>query len=128
MLPHATAADYTAFTGTAAPADVERMLAHASEEVDYATATSVYATDTNGLATDTTITGALRDATCAQVQYWQLSGDEHGLTGLYSSVKIGSLALTGKSSTGSVSSTGGLARQAQTILANAGLTPGTIYT
>ena len=74
---HATSAEYAAYSGQMSPADVDRKLARASEVVDEWTTTAYATVATTGIATDTTQAGALRDATCAVVESWEL-GDELG--------------------------------------------------
>lgn len=57
------------------PADAARLLDRASELVDDHIAAAVYDIDSNGAATYQPVIDGLRDATCAQVEYW-LTGDE----------------------------------------------------
>jgi len=59
----------------AVPGDAARLLARASELVDDHIVTAVYDVDANGQPTDVDVAAALRDATCAQVEFW-LAGDE----------------------------------------------------
>lgn len=96
-MAYATAAELSAYTGIAEadlPADVARQLERASEAVDAALVASIYDVDANGDPTDAGHIAAVRDATCAVVEAWIVTGDEHDLGSRYSSVSIGSLNLT----------------------------------
>jgi hypothetical protein len=93
---YADAADFTAWiapaTTTVAPAEIDRQLARASELLDH-TVTVPFAVDSGtNLPSDTDVADALRDAACAQVEYWQDGGSEcddiAGTAG--SEVRIGS--------------------------------------
>lgn len=57
------------------PSDAGRLLVRASELIDDHTAAAVYDVDTTGAPTYQPVIDGLRDATCAQVEYW-LTGDE----------------------------------------------------
>lgn len=83
MLPFATAADLTGWLPAALAweaADVERILRRASEVVADGV-TSGYYVDATGAPTDPVIAGALRDATCAQVEQWLEVGEENDIAG-----------------------------------------------
>jgi len=73
---YATVADLTAdpWSVDPMPSNASRLLASASRLVRRATVTAVYDTDALGVATDSTVAGALRDATCAQVVAWITAG------------------------------------------------------
>lgn len=58
-----------------APEDFDRLLERASELIDDYLRTAVYDVDDDGAPTDDDVIAALRDATCAQVEFW-LAGDE----------------------------------------------------
>jgi hypothetical protein len=126
---YATAADYTTWVGAdesdstaVVPADIDRQLARASLDVERATLTAVYAVDGDGLPTDTTIAQAFEDATCAQVEAWQSTGDELGTGNVYDDVQIGSVRLARRgANAGAASQPGALAPRAATILSLAGL-------
>jgi hypothetical protein len=64
-LVYADSADLTAWTGTAAPSNATVLLRSASLLVRRATRSAVYAVDGTGLPADTSVSGAMRDATCA---------------------------------------------------------------
>jgi hypothetical protein len=57
------------------PGDAARLLVRASELVDDHIAAAVYDVDSAGAATYQPVIDGLRDATCAQVEFW-LTGDE----------------------------------------------------
>lgn len=103
-MAYATEVDLTNYlpTGTVV-ADAGRKLDRASRRVDLLTMTAVYATDPDtGAATDPDVIAALRDATCAVVEWWEATGDETGAGSLYQSVSIGRVQLGhGYSSAGS---------------------------
>ncbi len=72
----ATAADLAAdpWGITTPPANVNRLLARASQMVRGATKTALYATDDDGMPTDSDVLSGFRDATCAQVSAWITAG------------------------------------------------------
>lgn len=106
------------------PQATERMLSRASAQIQRATVTSVYNADEAGLPEDDDIVDAFRDATCAQVEAWLESGDEHGTQPTPTSVKIGSVAISGA---GAIALGGSrLPERARLVLRNAGLLPGHI--
>ncbi|WP_367128325.1 hypothetical protein [Saccharothrix sp. HUAS TT1] len=113
---YATEADLTGYgapPGVTLPtgAAAAWSLARASERVDELLLTAVYEVDTNGLPTDPTVVAALRDAVCAQVGWWAETGTSPtGAPPRYSSVKLGSLALT--KTAGGSSPDGGAGRYA----------------
>ncbi|MEU7046042.1 hypothetical protein AB0A77_34000 [Streptomyces varsoviensis] len=127
--PYATPEQLTAWTGAPAPDDAEQLLRRASEDVDSALLTAVYPVDADGDPTDPTITAALADATCAQVEYWLATGDDGtGAAGHWDSVSIGPVSLSGR--TRAPSAAGGgveLAPRAERALRRAGLEPGMVW-
>lgn len=74
--------------------DVSRLLARASELLDSKVRATFNVGD-DDLPTNTTIAEALRDACCAQVEYWlEAVGEEHDLEGMGSKqVAIGHLRM-----------------------------------
>ncbi|MEK9521455.1 hypothetical protein MIU24_18975 [Streptomyces venezuelae] len=127
---YATPTQLAEWTGEPAPADAERLLTRASEDVDDALLTAVYDVDTAGMPTDPAVAQALADATCAQVAYRQESGDTGtGAAGRWSSVSIGPVSMSGprQSAGGTGAGSVDLGEQASRALARAGLTPGEIY-
>lgn len=57
------------------PVDAARLLARASELVADTTLTAVYDVDDDDNPTDDKVIGGMRDAVCAQVEFW-VAGDE----------------------------------------------------
>lgn len=106
------------------PANARKLLAQASRDVERATKTAIYDTDTNGFPTDAKVLAAFRDAVCAQVEWWGETGDSLGAGGQWGDVKIGSVALGGR--TGTTGTGGQLTANAATILDEAGLLPGSV--
>ncbi|MFD4647987.1 hypothetical protein [Streptomyces sp. NPDC056713] len=108
-----------------APSDADRLLTHASEDIDDALLTAVYCVDDAGMPTDPHVAAALADATCAQVEYQQATGnDETGAAGRWDSVSIGPASLSGRSDTMPRPTGLDLAPRAQRRLRRAGLLPG----
>ncbi|MFF4751825.1 hypothetical protein [Streptomyces sp. NPDC001270] len=95
---YATSADYIAWTGQATPpADIARLLTRASQDIEDALLTAVYCTDADGMPVEACVHDALRDATCAQVEYQQETGDTGtGAAGRWDSVTLGPVALSGR--------------------------------
>nr|WTB07398.1 hypothetical protein OG546_26175 [Streptomyces antimycoticus] len=125
---YATPEQYTAWTGQPAPADADRLLARASEDVDDALTTAVYATDALGMPTDPAIVQALADATCAQVEYQQATGDDGtGAAGRWDAVSIGPVSLSGRKDGPTAAGDVDLAPRAYRALRRAGLLPGVIW-
>lgn len=92
-LLYATVAELDGFLADTAPAEAEsnRLLARASERVDTALRTAVYAVDATGAPTETTVIAALRDATCAQVEFWLSSDEEDDVLGPTQGYAVGGL-------------------------------------
>lgn len=125
-MAYATVQQLTAWLGgeSAVPSDADRLLDRASELIDTATVAAVYATDVDGQPTEHRVIDGLRDATCAQVEYWLETGDELGVAGAYGSVSIGSVTLSGSTRGGSGGSgPARLAPRARDVLIRAGLGP-----
>ena len=91
---YATTADLAAWLGTDAPDDSERLLCRASDLLD-ATVYGAYAVDAaTGLPADPDAAAALRNAACAQVEFWVEVGETHDLDGgAGSQVSVGGLAM-----------------------------------
>ncbi|MCX5449900.1 hypothetical protein [Streptomyces nigrescens] len=125
--PYAAPEALTAWTGQPAPADAERPLARAGEDIDSALLTTVYAVDEDGDPTDPDVCAALNDATCAQVEYQLAAGDDGtGAGGQWDSVSIGPVSLSGRNSTTAATAGVDLAPRADHALRQAGLTPGRV--
>jgi len=122
---YATVADLANWLGTEPPNGSRRRLIRASGDLDALLIGAVYTVDTADLPTDATVKAALRDAACAQVEWWNVNGDPDG-TGAssdYDDVSIGSVKLSrrGRSSGSSSSGSGDWAPRALRVLAAAGL-------
>jgi hypothetical protein len=88
---YATAAELETWTGATAPADAARQLTRASELIDQALMTASYATDSSGDAVDVEVVSALRDATCAQVEFWMASDEQDDVLGPTQGIAVGGL-------------------------------------
>ncbi|CAL9480234.1 hypothetical protein [Streptomyces sp. enrichment culture] len=125
---YATPEQLSAWTGQPAPADAERLLARASEDVDDALLTACYATDAAGMPTDPAIVQALADATCAQVEYQLATGDDGtGAAARWGAVSIGPVSLSDRRDDGQSTDDVDLAPRAHRALRRAGLLPGVIW-
>ncbi len=95
FLTHATVADLTTWTGGAAPVGAERLIRRATELVDAHTTTDYAMNETTGVPTDVVIAIALRDAVCAQVEQWILTGEVNDIDGMDGqAVSVGGLSVT----------------------------------
>ncbi|MFA9432886.1 MULTISPECIES: hypothetical protein [unclassified Egicoccus] len=117
-MAHATVAQLTAWlahSAIAAPADNEagRLLERASVTVDRATVAAIYAVNDQNDPTDDKVRQAFVDATCAQVEWWLVTGDEYGQTAGLHHVTQGSANISGRFPR--------LAPRARDILVTAGL-------
>lgn len=95
MLIYATTEDLAAdpWSITEPPANVAKMLLHASLLVAKATRSALYATDTEGYPSSTTVRAAFRDATCAQVDAWIAAGIDPTAAGAAQSSVIASKSM-----------------------------------
>lgn len=129
---HQQLVDYIEGSDFEVPTEPEstRVRTRASELVDEGLLTAVYDTDpVTELPTDPRIAAAMRDAVCAQVVWWDETGDEQGVAGQYTSASIGSVSLTRANAGQSGASSGRqLAPPAVTHLRLAGLLPGAVTT
>ena len=127
---YATPEQLTEWTGRPAPADAERLLKRASEDIDAALVAAVYATDAAGMPTDPAVVQALADATCAQIEFQQETGDTGtGAAGRWGSVSLGPVSLSDRKDTPGGGGGGDvdLAPRAHRALRAAGLLPGVIW-
>lgn len=125
---YATPEQFTAWSGQPAPSDADRLLARASEDIDDALRAAVYDTDTAGMPTDQSVRDALSDATCAQVEYQQATGDDGtGAAGRWGSVSIGPVSLSDRRDAPRAGGELDLAPRAYRALRRAGLLPGVIW-
>ena len=90
---YATGAEFTTYSGQAVPADIDRLLARASDLID-SQVTSMYSLETDGTFTETAVADVFRDATCAQVEWWLATGDEVEATARFKSPGVGGLDVT----------------------------------
>ncbi|MGW6143141.1 hypothetical protein [Streptomyces sp. NPDC055140] len=124
-IAYATADQLAAWTGKPAPSDADRLLTHASEDIDDALLTAVYCVDDAGMPTDPDVASPLADATCTQIEYQQATGDDGtGAAGRWDSVSIGPASLSGRSDTTPGPTGLDLAPRAQRWLRRAELLPG----
>ncbi|MGW7416130.1 hypothetical protein [Streptomyces sp. NPDC054863] len=125
--PYATPEQLSMWLGTPAPSGAERLLARAGEDIDSALLTAIYRVDEDGDPIEPRVVAALADATCAQVEHWLATGDDGtGAGGVWDSVSIGPVSLSGRSRTPSAASGVELAPRADRALRRAGLTPGRV--
>lgn len=133
MLVFAQAADVESFTGQPAPENTERLIRKASGMVQHAIRRATFDTTPSGLPSDPDVADALRDAVCAQVEYWD--GSDVDPTKADTTPALSSTGLDG-SSLGFDTATAAqvkaqaadsLCDEAQLILDNAGLTRGPLW-
>jgi len=128
---YATPEEYAAWLAPEAeaptpPAGAARALRAASGRIDELLIAAVYDTDEDGKPTETAHIEALRDATCAQADYQQATGDPYstGATGQWASVSIGSASLSrGQAAGGGTAGASTYSSEAEGILQRAGLVP-----
>ena len=94
----ATSDELDAFLGTdyTVPVDADRILARASEIVAYATI-GLYAGYWHTVTVEDphdAFSEGLRDATCAQVEFWLEVGEEHDIVGLTGAINSGKLSIS----------------------------------
>ncbi|MFE4057404.1 hypothetical protein ACFXP3_14090 [Streptomyces sp. NPDC059096] len=110
------------------PADADRLLANASDDIDDALLTAVYRTDDAGMPTDPTVLTALAEAVRAQIEYWAATGDDGtGAAGRWDSVSLGPVSLSGRKDAPTAAGDVDLAPRAHRALTRAGLLPGVIW-
>ncbi|MET9253753.1 hypothetical protein [Streptomyces sp. NPDC003717] len=110
------------------PADADRLLARASEDIDDALLTAVYRADSAGMPTDPKVATALTEAVRAQIEYWAATGDDGtGAAGRWDSVSIGPVSLAGRKDAPAAAGDVDLAPRAHRALTRAGLLPGVIW-
>ncbi|MEF3114490.1 hypothetical protein [Streptomyces chrestomyceticus] len=125
---YASPEQLAAWTGQPAPDGAERLLARASEDVDAALLTATYAVDDDGDPIEQHIVEALRSATCAQVEWQIATGDDGtGASGVWDSVSIGPVSMSGRKAGPPAASGVDLAPRAHRALRAAGLLPGVIW-
>lgn len=137
MLIYATGDDLSDWTGDAAPDNAASLLRSASILVRDATRAALYDVDPSGKPSDDVISGAFRDATCAQAAMWAAAKIDPGEGGVgISAPAVVSKSMGGRSVTyadlsGSVTVQQARAKaatelcdEARAILAAEGLTDG----
>lgn len=128
---YATASDYAAYAEEPFDGDeatLTKRLRRASSVIDGLTRLAVYRMDDDGMPFDADVADAFRDATCAQVEFWETTDDPTGAESTMGPVRIGSVSLGGTGVGGSAQNTRSasdsrIAAEAVEILRNAGLTP-----
>lgn len=96
-MTHATAAELQDYLGESVPTDADRLLQRASELIDTFVMTPYAIDDITGLATEQRVVDELRNATCAQVEYWMKTGDEADVLTERDAVSFpGALSVSGK--------------------------------
>ena len=124
---YATAADYYDFIGADDPGEDDKelnaLLRRASTQIDGYLRGARYDVDDDGMPLDPDVDDAITAATCAQVEWWQQTGDPTGADANAGATKILSVSL-GTSSAANAQRTAREARasaEAIDILRNAGL-------
>lgn len=99
---YATAAAYAEYSGQTPPADIDRLLARASELLDSEVLRSSWydVDDTTGMPTDMQVLEAFSNAACAQVEFWGEVGEDVDMSGPVEEVKIGSAQIRYNSGAG----------------------------
>ncbi|MER8158162.1 hypothetical protein [Streptomyces sp. NPDC094472] len=123
---YATAADFQGYTGQAPPADVDQLLARATAMLEAQVLRMCwYDVDSDGMPTNPLVLEAIRNAVCAQVQWWGELGDSIGAAGVgWGSVGIGSVSLSRSgSASGPASAAREIAPQVADELQSPDLTP-----
>lgn len=123
---YATTSDYDDWTGDRSGSELERrVLVRASRRIDRALIGARYVTDEQLMPTDPHVRQAVREATCAQVQWCRANGDPEciGTADDYTDVSVGDVKLVKRRER-----TGGpdgliLAPAADELLRQAGLLP-----
>ncbi|MGK5531538.1 hypothetical protein [Streptomyces sp. URMC 129] len=92
---YATPGDYEAYTGSPAPEGALVLLARATGMLEARVLRLCrYETDGDGMPTHPAVLAAVRDAVCAQVQWWDEIGDSTGAAGAgWGTVALGSARL-----------------------------------
>ncbi|MDQ0943272.1 hypothetical protein [Streptomyces sp. V1I1] len=93
---YATSAQYVTYTGLAAPADIAKMLADASRMLDSKVFQYCWfaADSVTGMPTNALVLQAFADATCAQAEWGDETGDTTGAAGAgWGTAELGSAKL-----------------------------------
>jgi len=91
--PYATSEQYETWSGQPAPANADWLLARATELIDAIVTAPFDIDDETELPTDAKVATTLRNATCAQVLFWDEVGFQHDIDGLAGSAfSVGGLS------------------------------------
>lgn len=126
---YATLSDLASYLRAVPPDDAATLLEQASRLVDVLLIGAVYDVDEDGMPTDADDIAALRKATCAQVKWFDETGDSTGAAEQFQSASIGAISFT-RGYTGAGSLTGAGQRYAPdaiNTLRLAGLLPATAW-
>lgn len=95
MTVYATAMELADYLGSPAPSGAERLLRRASALLDAHVLTPYAVTYPGGVRTvsDPDVAAALRDAACAQVEWWLETGDEKEATARFASPSVAGISL-----------------------------------
>lgn len=105
-MSYATPTDFGAWNGTLVqPSDIQRLLDRASDLLDAALITAVYAIDANSNPTDAVIVAALKNACCAQVEWWIVTDVEFGMVSRQQLVNMGAVGAWENAAAGDLSRT-----------------------
>ena len=123
---YATTAEFSVWDGaTEYTVPSDSLLRRASGVIDGLTRHSKFASDVDGYPTDIDVSDVFRDATCAQVAFWDENGDPTGAGSQDGSFSIGSVSIGARGrSAGSGAPDAQQSRvapEAVQILVNAGL-------
>lgn len=129
---YATTTELANFLRAAPPPGARGLLEDASRAMARVLIQSVYAVDSLGFPSDLVQREAVRDATCAIVEWWMETGDVLGTSGDWASASAGNVSITrGGGADGKPKSTivtsRDLPSKAWTALVEAKLLPGVIY-
>jgi len=102
------------------PVDLSRLLDRATDLIDDYLRTAVYDVDDDGEPTDADVIAVLRDATCAQVEFWLAGDEEDDILGPVQGVALGGMQVQYGAADNPVAPHY-LAPRAARILRNAGL-------
>jgi hypothetical protein len=125
-MSYATVADLETYCGAPANPGDDRLLQRASELVDELLVATAYTVDSNGNPTNADAIAAMRDATCAQVEWWRGTGDELGATALWDDLQLGPARLMRRSGGPTPSKSPRFAARTVATLHRAGLLPGKV--
>lgn len=93
---YATLGELADYLHDTPPDGAGKLLVRASRRIDTVLIGAYYAVDDDGLPTNATVAAALRDAVCAQVEWWDEQGDAtgNGAAGEWLTVGVGKVHLS----------------------------------